>query len=158
MAEPKTRPTRASVAAFLQTLPSPERRRDARKVSAMMRAATGARAVLWGPNIIGFGRQVIVTADGRGTEWPVAAFAPRGTGLVLYFAKDFLLRHPLRAGLGRHRIGRSCLYLRRLAEVDIERLGRLVQASVRASRGAGSGPAARRKQPTGRVRRSTADD
>jgi hypothetical protein len=131
MAEPKTRPTHASVASFLGTIRQSERQRDARAVAAMMRAATGARATMWGPTIIGFGRQPIPGSTGRTTEWPVAAFAPRSTGLVLYFLPDFLAHHPLLPRLGKHRVGKSCLYVRRLADVDVPTLRRLVTASVR---------------------------
>jgi hypothetical protein len=132
MAEPKTRPTSASVAAFLGTIRPAERQRDARTVVAMMRAATGARATMWGPNIIGFGLHPITRSTGRSTQWPVTAFAPRSTGLVLYFMDDFLAYHPLRARLGTHRVGKSCLYIRRLADVDLSTLRSLVSSSVRA--------------------------
>lgn len=132
MTEPKTRPTSASVAAFLGAIRQTERRRDARTVAAMMRAATGARATMWGPTIIGFGRQPITGSTGRTTEWPVAAFAPRSTGLVIYFMPDFLAHHPLLPRLGEHRTGKGCLYIRRLAEVDVPTLRRLVTSSVRA--------------------------
>lgn len=132
MAEPKTRPTSASVAAFLRAIPQPERRRDARTVAAIMRAAAGARATMWGPNIVGFGRHPITGSAGRATDWPVAAFAPRSTGLVLYFQHDFLPHHPLRRRLGKHRLGKSCLYIRRLADVDVPILRALISSSVQA--------------------------
>ena len=132
MAEPKTRPTNASVAAFLGAIPQPERRRDARDVAAMMRAATGARAAMWGPTIVGFGRQPITGSTGQATDWPIAAFAPRSAGLVLYFMADFLAHHPLLPRLGKHRVGKSCLYIRRLADVDLPTLRLLVSSSVRA--------------------------
>jgi ketosteroid isomerase-like protein len=134
MAEPKTRPTRASVAAFLGAVPHPERRRDARAVSAMMRAATGTRATMWGPNIIGFGRQPITASTGKATDWPVAAFSPRGTGLVLYFDPAFLAHHPLLPRLGQHKVGKSCLYIRRLEDVHLPTLRKLISTSVRAVR------------------------
>jgi len=130
MAEPKTRPTRASVAAFISAIPQPERRRDARTVAAMMRAATGARATMWGPTIIGFGRHPITGSTGHATDWPIAAFAPRSTGLVLYFMDDFLAHHPLLPRLGEHRVSKCCLYIRRLADVDLPTLRRLVSSSV----------------------------
>ena len=132
MAEPKTRPTNASVAAFVGAIPQPDRRRDARAVAAMMRAATGARATMWGPTIIGFGRQPIIGSTGQATDWPIAAFAPRSTGLVLYFMDDFLAHHPLLPRLGKHRVGKSCLYIRRLADVDVPTLRLLVTSSVQA--------------------------
>lgn len=134
MAEPKTRPTKASVAAFISTIPQVERRRDARTVAAIMRAATGARATMWGPSIVGFGRQPITGSTGRATEWPVAAFAPRGTGLVLYFDPEFLAHHPLLARLGPHRVSKSCLYIKRLADVKLPALRSLVVSSVRTGR------------------------
>jgi hypothetical protein len=134
MAEPRTRPTAASVADFLGAIPHAERQRDARTVAAMMRAATRARATMWGPSIVGFGRQPITNSSGRATDWPVAAFAPRGTGLVLYFMEDFLPHHPLLARLGPHRIGKCCLYIKRLSDVDLSALRSLVVASVRAAK------------------------
>jgi hypothetical protein len=137
MAEPKTRPTAASVAAFLGRIRQPERQRDARTIAAMMRAATGARATMWGPTIVGFGRHPITGATGRATEWPIAAFAPRSTGLVLYFSGDFLAQHPLLPRLGKHRVGKCCLYLRRLADVDVPTLRLLVSSSVRAAQAQG---------------------
>ncbi len=130
MAEPKTRPTNASVAAFLGAIPQLERRRDARTVAAMMRAATGARATMWGPTIIGFGRQPITGSTGQATDWPIAAFAPRSAGLVLYFMDDFLAHHPLLPRLGKHWVGKSGLYIRRLADVDLPTLRLLVSSSV----------------------------
>ena len=130
MPEPKTRPTNASVAAFLGAIPQPERRRDARTVAALMRAVTGARATMWGPTIIGFGRQPITGSTGQATDWPIAAFAPRSAGLVLYFMEDFLAHHPLLTRLGKHRVGKSCLYIRRLADVDLPTLRLLVSYSV----------------------------
>ncbi len=134
MPEPKTRPTTASVPAFLGAIRQIERRRDARTVAAMMRAATGARATMWGPTIIGFGRQPITGSTGRATEWPVAAFAPRSTGLVLYFMPEFLAHHPLLRRLGEHRVGKGCLYIRRLADVDVPTLRLLVNSSVQSVR------------------------
>lgn len=135
MPEPKTRPTTASVAAFLGTIRQSERRRDARTIAAMMRAATGARATMWGPTIIGFGRHPITGSTGRATDWPIAAFAPRSTGLVLYFMADFLAHHPLLPRLGKYRVGKSCLYIRRLTDVDLPTLRRLVSSSVQAVQG-----------------------
>lgn len=130
MSEPKTRPTTASVASFLGRIPQAERRRDARTVAAMMRAATRARATMWGPSIIGYGSQPITGANGRATDWPIAAFSPRSTGLVLYFMPDFLAHHPLRQRLGKHRVGKGCLYIKRLADVDLPTLRQLVLSSV----------------------------
>lgn len=135
MAKPKTRPTNASVAAFIGAIPDPERRRDARTIASMMRTATRARAVMWGPTIVGFGSRPILGANGRATAWPIAAFAPRGTGLVLYFAGDFLAQHPLLPRLGKFRTGKGCLYIRRLSDVDLPTLRLLLASSIRHGQG-----------------------
>lgn len=133
MAEPKTRPTKASVAEFIDAIASTERKKDARKVAALMRAATGARATMWGPSIIGFGRRPITGANGKSTDWPVAAFSPRATSLVLYFSSGFVERHPLRPRLGKHELGKGCLYIKRLTDVDLTVLRSMLVESVRAA-------------------------
>ena len=132
MAEPKTKPTGVSLTAFLKTIGDAERRRDSRAVAAMMREATGARAVMWGTSIVGYGKQTITGAAGRTAEWPVIAFAPRATGLVLYLRSGGP-RHPLLRQLGKHRMGKGCLYIRRLTDVHLPVLRRLIAASVRAT-------------------------
>lgn len=130
MTAPKTRPTRVNVASFLGGIKDPERRRDARTVAAMMRKATGAKATMWGPSIVGFGSHPIVGANGRSTDWPVAAFSPRSTALVLYFDPEFLANHPLRSRLGPHTTGKGCLYIKHLADVNLAALERMVRDAV----------------------------
>ncbi|MEO8140563.1 MAG: DUF1801 domain-containing protein, partial [Gemmatimonadota bacterium] len=125
-------PTDVSLSAFLKTVGDAELRRDARAVAAMMGAATGARAVMWGTSIVGYGRHAITGSAGRAAEWPIIAFAPRGTGLVLYLncggPRDPLLRQ-----LGKHKMGKCCLYIRRLTDVHLPILRRLIAASVRST-------------------------
>lgn len=133
MAEPKTRPTKASVAAFLGAIPQPERRKDAKAVATMMRAVTGARATMWGSSIVGYGSQPITGSNGRAVDWPIAAFSPRSTGLVLYLDPPTLAHHPLLRELGKFKTGKSCLYIRRLEDVKLPILRRLITASVRAT-------------------------
>jgi hypothetical protein len=130
MAEPKTKPTGVSLTAFLKTVRDPERQRDARAVAALMRAATGARAVMWGPSIVGFGRRDYIGSTGRSTEWPLIAFAPRSTGLVLYLPGGYRPHQPLLRQLGKHKVGKGCLYIRRLADIDLPTLRRMITASV----------------------------
>jgi Domain of unknown function (DU1801) len=133
LAEPKTKPTRVSLTAFLTTLRDPQRQRDARSLAALMRAATGARALMWGPSIVGFGRRAYTGSTGRITDWPLIAFAPRSTGLVLYLPGGYRPHQPLLRQLGKHRVGKGCLYIRRLADVDLSTLRRLITASVLAA-------------------------
>jgi hypothetical protein len=133
MAEPKTRQTKASVKAFLAKVADPVRRRDAEEVCAMMERLAGARPAMWGPSIVGFGAADWVTADGKSTPWPVAAFSPRKPALVVYLL-DFPGRAALLAKLGPHTIGKSCLYIKRLDAVDRGVLERLVKSSLVAPR------------------------
>lgn len=134
MAEPKTRPTRASVKSFLDGVRDPTRRRDARAVDRMMRRVTGEKPVMWGPSIVGYGSYDIRYASGRSLQWPVAAFSPRSTAVVVYITPAFAARGKLLARLGRHSIGRSCLYIKRLDDVDVGVLESLVRESVNAVR------------------------
>lgn len=128
--EPKTRPTRASVPEFLARQPE-ARRADCEVVSAMMQAATGEPPVMWGDAIVGFGRYLDGTGRNR-FEWPVIAFSPRKQDLVLYLMPGFDGMVGLLATLGKHKTGRSCLYLKRLADVDAGVLREVIEGSVRA--------------------------
>ena len=137
MAEPKTRPTGASVDAFIASLDDPIRRQDSQTLIARMSAATGAEAVLWGPNIVGFGQHTIRYASGRTGDWFEVGFSPRKRNLVLYIMPGFSAYADLLARLGRHRTGASCLYLTRLAKVDMDVLDALIVGSVAEIRGRG---------------------
>ena len=131
MPEPKTRPTRASVAGFIQRQPGEQTRADCLTLVGMMEKVTGAKPVMWGPSIVGFGSFRLVYANGSTADWPIAAFSPRKSELVLYLLDTFE-RHPeLLKKLGKHRTGKVCLYIKRLADVDMKVLKELVTASVR---------------------------
>ena len=134
MPEPKTRPTTASVTGFIQRQPDEQTRADCLALVALMEKVTGEKAVMWGPSIIGFGTFPLVYADGSTADWPVAAFSPRKKDLTLYLM-DVFERHPeLMKKLGKHRTSKVCLYIRRLADVDMKVLKELVVASVRNGR------------------------
>ena len=128
MAEAKTRPTAASVEQFLAAVPDPRRRADACVVDAMMHEVTGEPAVLWGTNIVGYGAIEYPGSRGKQATWPVIAFAPRKTELVLYLNTE--VEPALFAELGPHRRGVGCLYVKRLTDVDPVVLRRLVERSV----------------------------
>ncbi|HKQ56806.1 MAG TPA: DUF1801 domain-containing protein [Candidatus Eisenbacteria bacterium] len=134
MPEPKTRPTTASVAGFIRRQPDEQTRADCRTLVALMKQVTRKKPVMWGPSIIGFGTWRLVYADGSGADWPIAGFSPRKKDLTIYLMGVFD-RHPeLMKKLGRHRTGKVCLYIRRLADVDVKVLKELVVASVRYGR------------------------
>jgi hypothetical protein len=127
VSDPKTTPTTASVADFLAGLADPQRRADATDLCALFQAATGVEPVMWGPSIVGFGRYRYRYASGREGEWPAASFSPRARNLVIYIARDFDSYDELIAHLGPHTNSKSCLYLRRLSDVDAGVLNALVR-------------------------------
>ncbi|WP_306213114.1 DUF1801 domain-containing protein [Actinoplanes sp. RD1] len=129
MAEPKTTPNDASVAAFLAAVADPRRRADATAVCALMSEATGEPATMWGSSIVGFGRYHYRYASGREGEWPAVALSPRKQALTLYVSPDFAGHDELLARLGPHSVGKSCLHLKRLADIDEHVLRELVTAA-----------------------------
>jgi hypothetical protein len=126
MAEPKTRKTNASVKDFIASVPNEQRRKDAAAVLKLMAQVTKKKPAMWGPNIVGFGSYKGATGD-----WPIAAFSPRKPALVVYLTADFEKKFgELLARLGPHEHGKSCLYLKRLDDVDLKVLRQLIAKSV----------------------------
>ncbi len=132
MSEAKTRPTTASVTEFLEQIPDSQRRSDCQQLRLMMEEATGTTATLWGSNIVGFGRYEMLYASGRSTEWPVIGFSPRKNDLTLYLMPGFEHFPELMAQLGKYKTGKSCLYLKKLADVNPDTLQLLIVAAVAA--------------------------
>ena len=131
MAEVKTKPTGVSVDAFLEGVAHPVRRADGKTVRAMMERVTGEPAVMWGPSIVGFGRYEYRYDSGHRGTAPLVGFAPRKANLVLYLVGGVQDRHPeLLEQLGPHKVGKGCLYLKRLDDVDREALRELIRRSV----------------------------
>lgn len=130
MAEAKTRPTGASVADFIATVPDPVKRTDCQALVKLMQKATGRKAEMWGDAIVGFGRYEVVYANGSTSEWPVIGFSPRKNDLTVYLMEGFDQQQALLSKLGKHKTGKVCLYLKRLADVDMAVLGELVEHSV----------------------------
>lgn len=126
-AEPKTRPTTASVDDFLAASP-PVRQADAAVVRDLLAEIAGAPAVMWGPSIVGFGSYS--TGGAKPMDWPLLGFSPRKTELVLYFASDFPEREALLAKLGKHRSSVACVYVKRLADIDLAVLRQIAEASA----------------------------
>jgi hypothetical protein len=134
MAELKTKQTEASVSAFLDAVENEQRRADCRVVLDLMRAVTGEEPKLWGPSIVGFGSYHYKYASGREGDWFVTGFSPRKQDLTLYIMAGFDRYDELMAKLGKYKTGKSCLYLKRLSDVDLGVLRELVTASVEAMR------------------------
>lgn len=125
MAENKTQPTQASVDDFLDGVADGTRRRDAMALVALMQRVSGVAPEMWGPSIVGFGRQHFRYESGREGDMPRIAFSPRKANLVLYLGSGPETAERL-ARLGKHRTGVSCLYVNRLADVDLAVLETLV--------------------------------
>ncbi len=115
--ELKTRPTEVSVDAFIDAVPDAQRREDAKAVRAMMERLTGQPATMWGPSIIGFGTYRYQCGKNWGTMCRLG-FSPRKTELVLYVLTESREQDAFLARLGKHKTGKSCLYIKRLSDVD----------------------------------------
>ena len=131
MAENKTQPTKASVTAFINAIDDPEKRADARKLAAMMRKATGKRAKMWGPSMVGYGTYHYKYASGREGDFMVTGFSPRKQALTVYIMAGFSKYDALMKKLGKYKTGKSCLYIKRLSDVDEAVLQRLIGESVK---------------------------
>jgi hypothetical protein len=130
MTEPKTRPTDASVEAFLESIEDQASREDAQALVRIMQRATGAPPKMWGSSIVGFGQYHYRYASGREGDWMLTGFSPRKRELSVYIMAGFDRYEELMSRLGKCRTGKSCLYVRRLADVDLEVLEELVRRSV----------------------------
>lgn len=127
---PKTVATDASVPDFIAAIADETRRADCDALCQLMQAATGAPPVMWGGAIVGFGAYAMRYANGSSLNWPVIAFSPRKTDLTLYLMPGLEGYGPLLQRLGKHKTGKVCLYVKRLADLDMGVLHTLVQAAV----------------------------
>ena len=119
MAETKTKPTEVGVESFIDAVENPTRREDARTVCAMMERITGEEPRMWGPSIIGFGRYHYRYDSGHEGIACRLGFSPRKAQLVLYVLTETEGEAELLARLGKHKIGKCCLYINKLADVDM---------------------------------------
>lgn len=130
MAENKTKPTEASVEDYLAERGSEHQRADCRELMAIMHRITQEPPRMWGPSIVGYGSYRYTYESGRTGEAPLAAFAIRGRELVVYVDVDGDAQQALLSELGPHRMGKVCLYLKRLDDVDLSVLERLIVGSI----------------------------
>jgi hypothetical protein len=130
MATLKTTPTAASVEAFLATVEDERRRDDCRTVLDLMQRVTGEPPAMWGDSIVGFGSYHYVYDSGREGDWFLTGFSPRKRNLSLYIMAGFSDYDELMERLGKHKTGKSCLYVNRLSDIDLDVLEALVRKSV----------------------------
>ena len=134
MAELKTQKNDASVEEFLDGVEDEGKRRDCWALVELMREVTGDEPVMWGNSIVGFGSYHYTYASGREGDWMLTGFSPRKQALTLYIMSGFSEYESLLDRLGKHRTGKSCLYVKSLEDVDASVLRELVERSVRQKR------------------------
>ena len=134
MAENKTKPTAISVSEFLDACADDARRADARALTKLMENVTGYKPNMWGPSIVGFGSYHYVYESGREGDMPMVGFSPRKAALVLYGAIGFDGSEAFLAKLGKHTTGKGCLYIKKLADVDLRVLETLLGRAFAATK------------------------
>jgi len=134
MADNKTKPTKLSVAAFIDALTDQTKRADAKTFVKLMQTAAGEKPKMWGPSIIGFGSHHYKYDSGREGDMPLIGFSPRKAATVLYGITGFSGSDALLAKLGKHTTGKGCLYIKKLGDVDQKVLEQLAVKSVAAKR------------------------
>src|SRR5215510_3843583 len=130
MAENKTKPTSASVEDYLAARGSEQQRADCRELIALLKKITGKPPRMWGPSIVGFGSYRYTYESGHSGEAPLAAFAIRGRDLVIYVYSETSEQKALLSKIGKHKMGKSCLYFRQLADLDKSVLEQLVRSCI----------------------------
>jgi hypothetical protein len=131
MAENKTAPTDVAVEAFLASVEHPVRRQDGETVLELMRDITGQEPVMWGPSIIGFGSYHYKYASGREGDAAAVGFSPRKGNLALYGLTYAPESAPLLERLGKHKTSVACLYVNKLADIDLGVLAELIELGYR---------------------------
>jgi len=131
MAELKTKQTGASVKQFLNKITDEQRRDDCFAIAKMMEEATGAKPKMWGSSIVGFGSYHYKYESGREGDWMMTGFSPRKNDLTLYLMMGFEKQRELMKQLGKHKTSKSCLYIKRLDDVHVPTLKKLIKESVK---------------------------
>lgn len=131
MAELKTKPTAASVAGFLNAIEDDQIRKDSKAIAAIMATATKSNPKMWGPNLVGFGHYHYKYASGREGDWMLTAFAPRKKDITLYIMPGFEGQAALMKKLGPYSGGKSCVHIKRLSDLHLPTLKKLIELSVK---------------------------
>jgi hypothetical protein len=130
MAVQKTKPTAVGIDSFLDGIADETRRADCNALVKIMKRVTGAKPVMWGPSIVGFGSYHYKYASGHEGDACLVGFAPRKTEISIYIMSGFAARDALLKKLGKHKTAKACLYVKKLADIDLAVLEELVRRSV----------------------------
>lgn len=131
MAEPKTRPNNKSVKQFLTGIEHEQRRKDGLAMLDIMSKLSGMEARMWGDSLIGFGSYHYKYASGREGDWFLTGFSPRKQNLTLYIMDGFEEYEALMQQLGKHKTGKSCLYINKLEDIDLKVLKKIIKLSIK---------------------------
>lgn len=131
MAENKTKPTTKSVPDFLNAIEDPVRREDCLRLAAMMEELTGSKPKMWGDSMVGFGDYHYKYASGREGDWFLTGFSPRKQALTLYIMGYLEFYKDVLEGLGKFKHGKGCLYIKKLEDIDLEKLKTLISTSIK---------------------------
>jgi hypothetical protein len=130
MAENKTKPTDASVDGYIDSRANEQQRGDCKELMALFKKVTRHSPRMWGPSIVGYGSYKYTYENGRTGEAPLAAFAIRGREMVVYVLAEGEKQRSLLRKIGKHKMGKVCLYFKRLADLDKSVLEKLVVGSI----------------------------
>ena len=126
----KTQPTTSKVGKFLDSVADPLRRSDCQQVAGLMQAITGEDPVMWGSSIIGFGSYHFKYESGHEGDFMITGVSPRKQALTVYIMEGFGRHEGLMAKLGKYKTGKSCLYVKKLQDIDLQVLRRIIESSV----------------------------
>jgi len=135
MAEARTKATAVSVDQFIAAIPDARQREDSKRLRSMMETVIGEQAVMWGSSIVGFGQYHYAYDSGHSGDSCLVGFSPRRQNLSIYLMSGFDGRDELLARLGKHKTGKACLYVKKLADIDEAVLQNLIKSSVTYMRG-----------------------
>ncbi|MEN2767674.1 DUF1801 domain-containing protein [Ornithinibacillus xuwenensis] len=131
MYELKTKENDNSVLEFIEAVDSPKKKEDAYKLLDIFTETTGYPAKMWGPSIIGFGSYHYKYASGHEGDAPLVGFSPRKAKISLYFATGDTEREKLLNDFGKHTTGKACVYINKIADIDVDVLRALIQQSIK---------------------------
>lgn len=131
MYELKTKETDNSVIEYIEAVDSPKKKEDAYQLLDIFTETTGFEAKMWGPSIIGFGSYHYKYASGHEGDAPLVGFSPRKAKISLYFAPGETKREELLKRFGKHTTGKACVYINKVADIDVDVLKQLIQESVK---------------------------
>ncbi|MHA1988237.1 MAG: DUF1801 domain-containing protein [Promethearchaeota archaeon] len=131
MTELKTKPTKKSVDDFLEKVEHPTKQEDSYKILNLMKEVTEEEPIMWGDSIVGFGSYHYKYASGREGDWFLVGFSPRKQNLTVYLMSGFEKYEDILKDLGKFKTGKSCLYINKLQDIDMQKLKELVEESVK---------------------------